>query len=240
MIYEKQSYVSGSMCDSKLRLSILAADGIVENAVTELMGDLGIDGIVAMEKYKAMWLIAKNVIVFVRRPQWREEFVVKCYISKYSAVKLNIDTIVESKSGEVLVKARTELAAVDLESGRIRKAETVGFVPEMAHLIETDGLEFTRFPKSGTELTETITVRSTSLDYCYHTNNIEYVRFVLNTYGIEYFKEHDPLRLEIHYSSQSFEGERLDIEKMAMDDGDLFKICRDGNEITACKLEWTK
>ena len=72
MIYERQSYVSGSMCDCKLRLSILAADGIVENAVTELMGDLGIDGIVAMEKYKAMWLIAKNNICFVRRPSWRE------------------------------------------------------------------------------------------------------------------------------------------------------------------------
>ncbi len=27
MIYERQSYVSGSMCDCKLRLSILAADG---------------------------------------------------------------------------------------------------------------------------------------------------------------------------------------------------------------------
>ena len=54
MICEKKTYVTGDMCDSKLKLSILAADGIVENAVTELMGDLGIDGIVAMEKYKAM------------------------------------------------------------------------------------------------------------------------------------------------------------------------------------------
>lgn len=57
MIREKRSYVAGDMCDSKLKLSILAADGIVENAVTELMGDLGIDGIVAMERYKAVWLI---------------------------------------------------------------------------------------------------------------------------------------------------------------------------------------
>ena len=64
MIYEKNSYVTGSMCDSKLKLSILAADEIVENAVTETMGDLGIDGIVAMEKYKAMWLIAKTASAF--------------------------------------------------------------------------------------------------------------------------------------------------------------------------------
>ena len=49
MIYKKDSYVAGNMCDCKLKLSVLAADGIVENAITELMGDLGIDGIVAIE-----------------------------------------------------------------------------------------------------------------------------------------------------------------------------------------------
>ena len=31
MIYKKDSYVAGNMCDSKLKLSVLAADGIVEN-----------------------------------------------------------------------------------------------------------------------------------------------------------------------------------------------------------------
>ena len=94
------------MCDSKLKLSVLAADGIVENAITELMGDLGIDGIVAMEKYSAMWLMVKNHICFVRRPGWREEFTVRCFISGYTAVKLYVDTIIESKEGEILVKGR--------------------------------------------------------------------------------------------------------------------------------------
>lgn len=238
MICEKKTYVTGDMCDSKLKLSILAADGIVENAVTELMGDLGIDGIVAMEKYKAMWLIVKNNIRFVRRPVWREEFRVRCYISKHTAVKLNIDTIAEGKDGGLLLKARTELAAVDLESGRIRKAATVGFTEDMAHEIVTEGLEFSRFPKTEDNNVDTVTVRSTSLDYCYHTNNIEYVRFVLNSYDSDFFKTHDPAGLEIHYLSQSFEGDKLDIGKIREEDGDLFRIRRDGTEITACMLSW--
>ena len=83
MIYKKNSYVTGSMCDSKLKLSILAADEIVENAVTELMGDLGIDGIVAMEKYKAMWLIAKNSFLFY---VYRAIF---CNIYKLSVCSVN-------------------------------------------------------------------------------------------------------------------------------------------------------
>ncbi len=238
MIYTKNAYVTGSMCDGELKLSILAADEIVENAVTELMGDLGIDGIVAKQKYNAMWLIAKNKICFVRRPAWREEFTVKCYISKHWAVKLNIDTIVESKSGEILVKARTELAAVDLETLKIRKAETVGFTEDMEEQIETEGLEFARFQKDEGNHIETITVRSTSLDYCYHTNNIEYVRFMLNTYDVEHFKAHEPKQLEIHYLGQSFEKEHLDIYKLSDTSSDLFHIKRDGTGVTDCRVSW--
>ena len=36
----------------------------------------------------------------------------------------------------------------------------------------------------------------------------------------------------------SFSGEKLDIEKMETEDGDLFRIVRDGSEITSCKLSW--
>lgn len=238
MIYEKQSYVTGSMCDGKLQLSILAADEIVENAVTELMGDLGIDGIVAKEKYKAMWVIVKNKFCFVRRPAWREEFTVYSYISKHSTVKLNLDTLVKDKNGELLFKSRIELAAIDLENGKIRKADTVGFTEDMENPVETEGLEFARFPKEIGDLAESVIVRSTSLDYCYHTNNIEYVRFMLNTYGIEQFKNHEPEILEIHYGNQSFEGEKLDINKLTTEDGDLFSITRDGSLITSCLIKW--
>ena len=238
MIYEKQTYVTGSMCDGKLQLSVLAADEIVENAVTELMGDLGIDGIVAKEKYNAMWVIVKNNMCFIRRPAWREKFTVYCYISKHSTVKLNVDTIVKDEGGEMLLKSRLELAAIDLETGKIRKAETVGFTEDMENPVETEGLEFSRFPKETGELTESVIVRSTSLDYCYHTNNIEYVRFVLNTYGIEQFKQHEPKQVEIHYGNQSFEGEKLDINKLYTEDGDLFSITRDGSLITSCRINW--
>ena len=237
-IYTKDSYVTGSMCDGKLKLSVLAADEIVENAVTELMGDLGIDGIVAMERYKAMWLIAKNNICFMRRPVWREEFTVRSYISKHSVVKLNLDTIVESKTGELLLKARTELAAIDLETGKIRKAETVGFDPSMENPVQTEGLDFARFSKTLGAIAESVTVRSTSLDYCYHTNNIEYVRFMLNTYPVDHFKTHEPAQLEIHYASQSFEGEVLSIMKESYDDGDQFHVLRDSQEITSARIRW--
>jgi len=153
---------------------------------------------------------------------------------------LNIDTLIESDEGGLLVKARTELAAIDLESSRIRKAETVDFKENMVHPVHTEGLEFSRFPKTDMEYLETINVRSTSLDYCYHTNNIECVRFVLNTYSSEFFRSHEPVRLEIHYADQSFEGEKLDIDKYISFDDDMFSITRNGKTVTSCRLAWSE
>ena len=239
MIYTKKSYVAGNMCDGKLQMSVIASDELVENAVTELMGDLGIDGIVAKAKYNAMWLISKNNIRFFRRPEWRENFDIRCGISKHTAVKLNIDTLVTSESGEILMTARTELCAIDLENGRIRKAETVGFTADMQQGERLGDLDFSRLPKSGGPV-ESVTVRSTSLDYCYHTNNVEYVRFMLNTYPVEHFKTHEPLRLEVHYANQSYEGERLYIEKLTDENGDSFVIRRGGDMIAACRMVWSE
>ena len=240
MIYTKHTYVSGSMCDGKLKLSPIAADEIVENAVTELMGDLGIDGIVAKAKYNAMWLIVKNNIRFLRRPVWREAFSVSCYISKHSSVKLNIDTFAAAENGEHLIEARTELCAIALDTGRVRKAESVGFTADMAEDSPFEGLSFTRFPKGEYLPVESVTVRSTSLDYCWHTNNIEYVKFVLNDYDADFFKTHEPAALEVHYANQSFEGEQLDIEKLSVDENDYYHIRRGSDEIASCRLVWKK
>lgn len=238
MIYEKRSYVSGSMCDSKLKLSIIATDEIVENSVSELMGDLGIDGIVAMKKYKAMWVMTKNQIRFLRRPGWREGLVIKCFISSHSMITLDIDTVIESENQEVLAKARTELVAIDMETGRIRKAETVGFETDMMYPCPTNGLELSRFPKDVGELISEVIVKPTSIDYCNHTNNVEYLRFILNTYPMEYFKTHEPDVIEIHYVNQSFEGDKLDIYQMNTENGDLFNVLRDGINIVSCKATW--
>lgn len=238
MIYQRKSYVSGSMCDCRTQLSIIAADCIVENAVTELMGELGIDGITALERYNAMWLMVKNRIHFTRQPAWREEFAIRSFIAEYSGAKLDIDTVICDVGGSDLITAKTEFAVIDMESGRLRKVDTVGCTPNMVHPSETDTFSFTRFPRTDSSHIGTVTVRSTDIDYCFHTNNVQYVRFVLDTYDVEWFKNHNPSDIEIHYTGQSFEGEKLDIEKLSSETGDLFRIRKDAKEITSCMICW--
>ena len=67
MIYRKNDRVAASMCDGSTKLSVLALFQLEEDAVTELMGELRIDGITAMREYDAMWVFVKNTLRVFRQ-----------------------------------------------------------------------------------------------------------------------------------------------------------------------------
>ncbi len=238
MVYEKQSYVAGSMCDPGLKLSYLSVYEIIEDSVTELLHGFGFDGLTAMSKYGGMWVFTKNSIRFVRRPAWLDKFTVRCYISGHSALRMFVDTELISESGEQLIRSRVEICGLDLETGKIRKPETLGFDAKYEHPEPLDEIGFVRFPKDHLPLSESVKVRSMNIDYCSHTNNVEYVRFILNTYSTAELAERELEGIEMHYDGQSYEGETLDIEKLADPDGDRFFVRCGGTEKTACRIVW--
>jgi len=239
MIYRKNDRVAASMCDGATKLSVLALFQLEQDAVTELMGELRIDGITAMREYDAMWVFVKNTLRVFRRPDWREEYELRCFVTGHSSAKLLIDTELWSPTaGEPLAHARLELCALDLQSGRIRKAATVGVSDDIPCEEPLPELSFTRFSKGGPTLLETVKVRSTNLDYCSHTNNIEYLRFILNTYRAEQFMAHEIEQVEIHYGSQTFEDDEIEIAKHGDGQIDYFSLrARDASAVD-CMIVW--
>ena len=239
MIYRKNDRVAASMCDGSTKLSVLALFQLEEDAVTELMGELRIDGITAMREYDAMWVFVKNTLRVFRRPDWREEYELRCFVSGHSSAKLLIDTELWSPTKrEPLAHARLELCALDLQSGRIRKASTVGVSDDIACEEPLPGLSFTRFPKGDPIPLETVKVRSTNLDYCSHTNNIEYLRFILNTYRAEQFVEHEIEQVEIRYGTQTFEDDEIAISKHSDGQIEYFSLWARDTSAVDCMIVW--
>ena len=239
MIYRKTDRVAASMCDGATKLSVLALFQLEQDAVTELMGELRIDGITAMREYDAMWVFVKNTLRVFRRPDWREEYALRCFVSGHSSAKLLIDTELWSPAaGEPLAHARLELCALDLKTGRIRKAATVGVSGDIPCEKPLPDLSFTRFPKDDLTTLETVKVRSTNLDYCSHTNNIEYLRFILNTYRAERFMEHEIEQVEIHYGNQTFEDDEIKIAKHGDRQTDYFSLLSHDSSAVECRIVW--
>ena len=240
MIYTKHEYVRGSQCDPEVKLSVVSVFELIEDGLTELLGSMHIDGVTAMKKYGAMWVISKNTVRIRRCPDWLEEFDIRCFISKHSQLRLFIDFEASDKQGDQLFSARVEICALDLETGHIRKPDSLGFLVEMEHPQPLEGLEFFRFSKTAPRKLESVTVRTMNLDYCSHTNNVEYVKFILNTFPAEHFKEQRIGSIEMHYLGQSFEGETLDIERLDAEGADQFFITREGKNVASCSIGWIK
>ena len=231
MIYTKKGIVSGSLIDTSTNLSVIGTFQIVEDALTELMGELKIDGITAKKLYNAMWVYTKNRIKFLKPLAWGENYSVESFVSLISLAKINIDTAIKDNNGEIVAYSKVELCALDLETGRIRKTATVGVDESIVKENSQIQIDFTKFEVFEMNKVESVVVRSTNIDFCHHCNNVEYLRFLLNTYSVAEL-ENNPIReFEICYANQSFEGDTLDIFKMKNQDKDILIIQKEDKVI---------
>ena len=235
MIFEKQQIVNSSVTDTLGDLSIIGSFQIVQDAITELMGCLKTDGFTAKEKYNAIWVYTKMRIKFFRKIKWNENISIKCFISFISLVKMNLDVEVKDRAGQTVFYSRTEICALDLDTARIRKVATVGITPDMQESTPIE-INFAKFADCDMPLVERVRVRSTNIDLFHHTNNLEYIRLLLNTYTVRELENKEIKEIEIAYINQSFENDLLDIKKSSFVDKDLLIIEKDEKIIVKCEI----
>ena len=234
----KSTSVPASYCDSDVKLSVVGAFQIVEDLVTEMMGDLHIDGLVCMKEYGAMWLFVRNRIEMPRPLKWKEEYSSECYISSVGKGRMNIDTVLKNMDKEIAAVSRLELCAIDLQTFRLRKMDTVGFDGSITAEVPEYDITFRRGKFTPSTLLDTVTVRSSDIDYCHHTNNISYIRFLMNQWSVDELSTRPVRAIEVQYAGQTHEGDILQIyssEKNRDDDaGEGFVICHNDAVILNC------
>ncbi len=232
----KQQKVSSSQTDFNANLSVLGTFQIAEDAITEFMGDLKIDGLTAKREYNAVWVFSKTKIKFLKNVAWNSKYTATCFISKISNVTMDIDVCLTNADNEFFAYVRAELCAIDMSTGRIRKVSTVGINEKINAETPLLDFAFTKIVAENLPVTEEVKVGFTNIDYVGHTNNKEYVRFVLNTYTIREMADSPIREMEIVYANQSHEGDLLTIHKDRLGDKDLFAIQKDNINIIKCEI----
>ena len=229
----KTDRLAASSCGADVKLSVEGAFRIVEDMVTELMGDQHIDGVTCMREYGGMWVFVRNRIEMPQALAWMDEYTATSYISSFSKIRLYIDTVLQKADGSIALKSRLELCAVDLESGKIRKSESVGVgekTPAEEPMFE---IAYTKEKPVRGDLIDEITVRSADIDYCHHTNNVAYVRYFVNQIDVDDLIG-DPVKaIEVQYAAQTHEGDRLSMYRCDSEN-DAYVIEKDGSKVVSC------
>lgn len=228
--------VSASLTDYKANLSVLGVFQIMEDAVTEFMGDLKIDGLTAKREYNAVWVFAKSKIKFIKSIEWNKEYTVTCFISKISNVTINIDVVIKNAREELCAYSKTELCALDMNTGRIRRVSTVGVSENLAIEEPLTDITFTKIDTENLPIEDQVKIKFTNIDYAVHTNNVEYIRFILNTYTIDEMKTKPIREIEVLYLNQSFENDILTIHKGCFENKEVFSIEKEDKTIIKCEI----
>ena len=229
----KKDRLAASSCGADVKLSVEGAFRIVEDMVTELMGDQHIDGVTCMSEYGGMWVFVRNRIEMPQQLAWMDEYTATSYISSFSKIRLYIDTVLQKADGSIALKSRLELCAVDLETGKIRKSETVGVGEKTPAEEPFFEIAYSKAKPVRGELIDEITVRSADIDYCHHTNNVAYVRYFVNQIDADDLIERPVRAIEVQYAAQTYEGDKLSVYRCGSED-EAYVIEKDGSKVVSC------
>lgn len=232
----KKQIVASSMVNTESKLSVIATFQLIQDAVTELTGTLKIDGVTIREKYNAFWVFVKTKVKFFKEPAWNDEVTVNVFISGISLAKMYIDCKVTDRFGDLAIYSRTELCVLDLDTQRIKKVESVGVNASMLSQEECMDMDFCRPKECETSVVDRVKVRYTNIDFCHHTNNLEYMRLILNTFSVSEMESRKFKEIQIDYLSQSYENDTLCIKKAELKGRDIFVLEKDQNPVARCEI----
>ncbi len=237
MIESKQN-ILGSFCYIKSYLSPVGAFSMVQDEAINLLTKMNLSGIVLKEKYNAMWVIVKNKIKFFKTIMWGDEVKLKTFISSKSLVKLNVFVQMFNTKEELLMQAKVELCALSCENGRIQKLCDVGM--NEVQTFDGDNMEFDNFNLDEKTIVAERKVCASNIDLSNHTNNVEYIRFLVDTYNSKELLEREIEEIEICYQKQTYEGNTLFIAKNKKQNEDIFAILKDDEIAVKTKFKFKK
>ena len=235
-MYKSSGVVLGSQCDFSSNLSTIGAFQIIQDHICIYFGSMGVDEIRLKRDFDAIWVFVKNKVEFLGSLKWNEKYKIECFISSLSPVRMIVDTVVFGADEQPKLYSKTEVCVLDLKNQRIKPIKSV-LTKEVEVLKSTHELLLERLDEAeDLQITKSHKVHSTSIDYCIHTNNIEYLRFLLDTYESKFLLEHPIKSLQINYISQTKENDVLDIARNINTNVHSFEIKNGQKVAVKCKV----
>lgn len=240
--YKRKFFIGYSNCDRKVNLSVLNSLYLIQDMMTEYFGFLKSDNIILKSENNAIWVLAKTKVHFNKYPKWRDLIEGTVFTTGIKPIRVKTEAQFKDKDNNVLFYANQETCVIDLTDRKIRKINTVNY-PTGVQIKE--GINKEKYLRLNTEFTEADKVyeqkiHSTDIDFSYHTNNVSYVKYILNSLNSDFIDSHKITDFEIHYINESKEGQKLSIYKKIKDNEIEFLIKEENREIARANLKYIK
>ena len=241
--YSKKHKMTYSEMDKNANLSLISAIMLVQDMTTEYFGSFGGDNITVRKKDNAVWVITKTKIHFQKFPKWLDEMEEKSYTIKSKLARTELETTFKDKKGNLFFVAIQESCPIDMTTRKVRRISTITYPADMEEQDSILNKPYLRLNEVFEEKDKKYIqkVLATDIDFSHHTNNVMYVRYLLNAFSSEFWSEKQITDFEIHYIAEVREGAILQIYAKQIDERTIdFLIKEKDKEIVRARISYQK
>ena len=199
-------------------------------------------------KQNHFWVLSRIYAEISAWPQWGEELVIKTWPRGTESLFALRDYEARYSDGRPVANATSSWLIIDRDTRRIQRPDKTlsmfdaGLIREKAlsrNAMKLDPLT------GGFKSKALLNVRVSDLDLNLHTNNARYLKWVVDSYDLDFMLNYVPLSAEINYLAESHYNDTISIMVSENNDnGNVFShsILRtsDNAELCRLKISWAR
>ena len=234
--YFYNCHIDASMVDNHAYLRMDGIFNILQTMLTEYLKQYKADNISIKDNFNAAWLITKVLVKINKMPLWGTNITVKSYVVQKKSAKIILETIAKDKNKDVLFVAHDEMCPINLEKRRILRLTDIEFDPILLESNYLDNFEI--IATDNLELSDSFNVKYIDIDFTNHTNNVSYIRYIINDLGLDFFEKYNITKIDVRYLAESRINDKLSILKNDNGNDVTLLIKNDDKDVFLIKIDY--
>ena len=234
--YFYNCHIDASMVDNHAYLRMDGIFNILQTMLTEYLKQYKADNISIKDNFNAAWLITKVLVKINKMPLWGTNITVKSYVVQKKSAKIILETIAKDKDENILFVAHDEMCPINLEKRRILRLTDIEFDPILLESNYLDNFEI--ISNDNMKLSDSFNVKYIDIDFTNHTNNVSYIRYIVNDLGLDFFEKYNITKIDVRYLAESRINDKLSILKNDNGNDVTLLIKNDDKDVFLIKIDY--
>ena len=211
--YQREQTITAAFSDRRCELGIYHASLLFQDAMTEYFFRNEMDASHIGPTHGVLWAVARTKIQYDGVPRWMDDIRFRIFPVKVTPVTIHLNLVAETLEGEMLLRGRQELCAMDVTDHALRRVDSTPFPMDLDLLspVMTTPFRRKKVAMEPEDLAFRHIIRTADTDKNHHMNNAEYVRLVVSAFPTDFWDRYRVLDFDIHYVSEGLEGEELEV-----------------------------
>lgn len=225
-------------------------------SVLDLLQDIASDhaemlgfGREALIRNNRYWVLSRIYVVINNWPEWEDNISVRTWHKGVDKLFGMRDFEIFRHSDKPFISAASSWLMIDRASKKIQRPEDE-LTHDSRHIdsLPRNAEKLGRMPEAGI-ISDSFKVKISDLDVNLHTNNTRYIKWVTDTYDLDFTMNNLPVSAEVNYLAESVFGDEIVIETVSTPangkvyDHCIYKIGPDSaekKEICRIRLNWNE